>query len=185
MLFDKEPRWLADRPGRWQQMPEAVRSWVYEPGSLTARLRSGYGAKVAVKVLRQQWGKPLPSEGQLLKQPAWRYALIREVLLHAEGVPLLLARTVIPAKTLTAHADLSRLGTRPLGEVLFTHPDLERWQMDISKVALNGFTPLAIGLARIEGAIWGRRTVYALAGQEMLVCEWFLSSIVEPIKASG
>ncbi len=178
MFLTKEPRWLGNRPGMRQQMPEPVQSWVYEPGSLTARLRSCYGAQVAINLLSQQWSKPWPSEGRLLAQPAWRYALVREVLLHADGAPLLLARTVIPAKTLNAHADLSRLGVKPLGAVLFSHPDLERWQMDVGKAAPNGFTPFAIGLAGINQAIWGRRTVYALAGQEMLVCEWFLSPIL-------
>lgn len=180
-LLTTEPRWQAERPGMRRQLPEPVQSWVYEPGSLTARLRSRYGGKVAVNVLSQRWGRPLPAESRLLGQPAWRYALVREVLLHADGAPLLLARTVMPTNTLAAHAGLSRLGARPLGEVLFTHPGLERWQMDVVKTAADGFTPFAIGLAGIDQAIWGRRTVYALAGQGLLVCEWFLPQVLEPV----
>jgi len=180
-LLTKEPRWLAERPGMRRRMPEPVQSWVYEPGSLTARLRGCHGDKVAVNVLSQHWSKPMPSEGRLLQQPAWRYALIREVKLHADGMPLLLARTVIPTKTLEAHAELSRLGARPLGGVLFRHPEWERWQMDVVKTAPDGFTPLAIGLAGIDRAIWGRRAVYALAGRELLVCEWFLPQVFEPL----
>jgi len=178
VLLTKEPRWLTNRPGMRRQLPAAVQSWIYEPGSLTTRLRSGYGDKVAVKLLQQQWARPLPSERALLRQATWHCARVREVLLHADGLPLLLARTVIPAKTLNAQADLLRLGARPLGEVLFSHPNLERWHKDVVKAAPQCFTRLALELAGIEQPIWGRRTVYALNGKEMLVCEFFLPTII-------
>ena len=67
--------------------------------------------------------------------PLHRYGLIREVMLHSQGKPLLLARTVIPDETIkVAHRNLAHLGTRPLGEVIFSYPDLERLTMDLTLV---------------------------------------------------
>jgi len=175
LLFQQQPRWLKNRQGTRQQLPEAVQSWVYETGSLTARLRRHYGNRVAVKVLQQRWSKPSPSEAKLLRQPQTRYALIREVLLYTDSQPLILARTVIPQRTIKAtHGSLARLGTRPLGEVLFADPNLAREAMQVVLVTPRIWTQTARDLGDITQPVWGRRTVYALEGNTMLVAEFFL-----------
>lgn len=178
-LFNKEPRWFANRPGLRHAMPDAVQSWVYEPDSLTARLRGEYGNSVAVKVLSQQWGKPFLSERRLLSLMEHRYALIREVLLHSDGKPLILARTVIPEHTIkTAHGNFSRLGSRPLGEVLFADPKLERVDMEVARVEPGLWASACLGLADIRERVWGRRTVYALGDKDMLVAEFFCRELL-------
>lgn len=179
LLFQQEPRWLKNRQGTRQQLPEAVQSWVYESGSLTARLRGDYGNRVAVKVLQQRWCAPFLSERKLLNQPEHRYALIREVLLYADDKPLILARTVIPYSTIKAtQSNLSRLGTRPLGEVLFADPRLERMEMEVVWVRPSSWTKDSIEVAGIARPVWGRRTVYALGQSEMLVAEFFLPAVL-------
>ena len=60
-----------------------------------------------------------------LRLGAW--AWIREVQLLGDGQPWVFARTLIPADTLRGRGRrLTRLGTRPLGEVLFTDPGVRR-----------------------------------------------------------
>jgi chorismate--pyruvate lyase len=160
-------------------MLENVQSWVYESGSLTQRLRSRYGASVAVNILFHQWATPLLSERRLLDLPEHRYALVREVMLHTQGKPLLLARTIIPEATLKgAHRNLSHLGARPLGEVIFSYPKLERLAMDVTLMVSATWSKPAIALADINEPIWGRRTVYAIAGRSMLVSEFFLPEVL-------
>jgi len=157
-----------------------VQSWVYESGSLKARLRGYYGGKVAVNVLQQRWCRPFLSECKLLQQPGHCYALIREVLLYADSRPLILARTVIPRSTINAtHGNLSRLGTRPLGEVLFADPNLARMEMEVALVKPNSWTKTSADIAKIGQPVWGRRTVYALGQNEMLVAEFFLPDVLK------
>jgi len=178
-LFNREPLWLENRQGLRHKLPDNVQSWAYEPGSLTRRLRSYYGDAVAVKIMLQRWNMPFLSERRLLKLPEHRYSLTREVLLHADGKPLILARTIIPASTIkAAKSNLSKLGNRPLGEIIFSYPKLERIAMDVALINSSTWTQPAIFEAGIDQPIWGRRTVYAIAHKHMLVSEFFLPEIL-------
>jgi len=178
-LFNREPLWLENRQGLRHKLPGSVQSWTYESGSLTQRLRNFYGDGVAVKVLLQRWHTPFLSERRLLKLPEHQYTLTREVLLHANGKPLILARTIIPAATIkAAKSNLSRLGNRPLGEIIFSYPKLERIAMDVALINPPTWTQSALAEAGIDQPIWGRRTVYAIAHKQMLVCEFFLPEVL-------
>ncbi|MDP2902828.1 MAG: chorismate lyase [Methylovulum sp.] len=179
VLFNREPVWHENRQGTRHKFPETVQSWLYESGSLTQRLRSCYGNAVAVDVLLQHWFTPFLSERLLLKQAEHRYCLIREVLLHADGKPLILARTIIPTGTIkVARSNLSQLGTRPLGEVIFACPKLERRAMAVTLIKPSLWTPAASAITDTAQPIWGRRTVYAIKHKPMLVSEFFLPEIV-------
>ncbi len=178
-LFNREPLWLENRQGLRHKLPDNVQSWTYESGSLTRRLRNFYGDAVAVKVLLQRWHTPFLSECRLLKLPEHQYTLTREVLLHANGKPLILARTIIPASTIkVVKSNLSHLGNRPLGEIIFSYPKLERIAMDITLIDPSTWTQPAIAEASINQSIWGRRTVYAIAHKQMLVSEFFLPEVL-------
>ena len=178
-LFNREPLWLENRQGLRHKLPSNVQSWTYESDSLTQRLRNFYGNTVAVKILLQRWHTPFLSERRLLKLPEHHYSLTREVLLHANGKPLILARTIIPASTVkAAKSNLSHLGNRPLGEIIFSYPKLERITMEVTSIDPSTWTQLATAEAGINQSIWGRRTVYAIAHKQMLVSEFFLPEIL-------
>ncbi len=178
-LFNREPLWLENRQGLRHKLPVDVQSWTYESGSLTQRLRNYYGDGVAVKILLQRWHTPFLSERRLLKLPGNRCCLTREVLLHVKGKPLILARTIIPAAAIkAANSNLSQLGARPLGEIIFSYPKLERIAMDVALIDQATWTQPAILEAGISQAIWGRRTVYAIAHKQMLVSEFFLPEVL-------
>ncbi|MGZ8191055.1 MAG: chorismate--pyruvate lyase family protein [Methylococcaceae bacterium] len=178
VLFKQEPLWLENRPGLRHKIPENIQSWTYESGSLTQRLRNFYGNNVKVKILRQQWQTPFLTERRSLELPEHHYCLTREILLQADGKPLILARTIIPASTIkVARSNLSHLGTRPLGEVIFSYPKLERIAMDVTLVNPCSWTQLATNEANINEPIWGRRTVYAIRHKHLLVSEFFLPDI--------
>lgn len=178
VLFKQEPLWQENRLGTRHQLPQTVQSWAYESGSLTQRLRSIYGDKVAVKVLFQYWRVPFLTERKLLHLHEQRLCLVREVLLHAENKPLILARTIIPAATIKIASSLAHLGTRPLGEVIFSYPKLERIAMDVTFAQPTLWTADALNEVTIQQPIWGRRTVYAIKHRAMLVSEFFLPEIL-------
>ena len=178
-LLNEEPEWLVNRPGARHRIPEPAQSWIYEAGSLTRRLRDLYGDSFNVQLLFHEWRKPLFSEIILLKLPQHQRTLVREVMLSAQDQPLILARTIIPAKTLKgAQRSLSRLGNRPLGEVIFTYPKLQRLEMDFSCMQVSGWSDSLTQKIVITGPVWGRRTVYAIRHREMLVNEFFLPELV-------
>ena len=179
VLFNEEPQWLDSRQGLRHQLPEPVQSWTYESGSLTQRLRNYYGSGVGVKVLLQCWKTPYLTERRLLNIPSHQYVLTREVLLHIKGKPLILARTVIPRDTVkTAKSNLSKLGSRPLGEIIFSYPKLERIAMGVTMIQLPTWKSDLLDQVSINGRIWGRRTVYGIANKHMLVSEFFLPEVL-------
>ncbi len=182
LLFKREALWQENRPGLRHKLPLAVQSWAYEPGSLTQRLRDRYGNAVAVKILLQRWCTPFLSERRLMGLQEQRYHLVREVLLHAHGTPLILARTIIPETTIKAvNNKLAHLGNRPLGEIIFSYPKLERVAMDVCLVKPQTWTDTALIEADIQQELWGRRTVYGIAHHQMLVSEFFLPAILERV----
>lgn len=174
-LFVQEPRWKINRQGFQLNLPSDVASWVYEAHSLTQRLRSYYGNHVRVKILYHQWRHPFVKESFRLNLDYQHYALIREVLLYVEDKPLLLARTVLPKKTIQiAKRNLSQLGTRPLGEVIFSYPHLERLESEVCCVPLITWSLSLKQQFELNPIVWGRRTVYAIQKQPLLVSEFFL-----------
>ncbi len=178
-LFNHEPTWHENRRGSHHNLPEPVQSWAYEPGSLTKRLRDYYGNAINVNLLFHEWRSPYVSERKQLDLPLHRYALTREVMLYTGNTPLLLARTIIPEETIkVAHRNLSHLGTRPLGEVIFSYPDLERITMDLALLTPATWAKQAQETANIEEPVWGRRTVYAIQKRPLLISEFFLPEIL-------
>ncbi len=179
-LFTQEPHWKDSHPGTKRNLSKDVHSWVYEQGSLTRRLRRHYGHTFTVEILFHRWKPAFPGECTLLGLPHQQYNLIREVLLHADGKPLILARTVLPEKTIKiAKRNLSHLGTRPLGEVIFSYPKLERLSLNISCIKQNQWTQNLTRRVNVEQEIWGRRTVYAIHKQQLLVSEFFMPGALE------
>ena len=114
--------------------------------------------------------------------PEQRYHLVREVLLHVNDTPLILARTIIPESTIKAvNNKLAHLGNRPLGEIIFAYPKLERVAMDVSLVKPSTWAEPVLVEADIQQALWGRRTGYGIAHHQMLVSEFFLPAILERV----
>ena len=178
ILFNRPPQWKTRFHGNQMQPPEALLPWLQETGSLTKRLRSVYGNDLAVQVLFHRWKPAFAEECEHLQVPHHRYHLIREVLLHVNKMPLVLARTILPAHTIRiAQRNLSHLGTRPLGEVIFAYPDLELRQRDFSLATTTIWSSAVQTQFSVREAIWGRRTVYAIHRQPLLVSEFFLPGI--------
>lgn len=174
-LFSRPPVWHSHPTSQQRQTPPALQSWLNETGSLTKRLRGIYGGSFRVSVLFNRWKPAFVDECQLLGLPAHRNQLIREVILYANDTPLVLARTVLPEQTIKiAQSNLSHLGNRPLGEVLFSYPDLQRWQRQFSCAQPAVWTLALQQQVAVEQNVWGRRTVYAIHQQPLLVSEYFL-----------
>ena len=156
-----------------------MQSWLNEPGSLTKRLRQRYGGSFGVKVLFNRWKPAYIDECRLLELNPACFQLIREVQLHCNGTPLVLARTVLPQETIRiARRNLSHLGNRPLGEVLFAYPDLQRRQRQLSCAPPGIWSPHLQTTHTIDKPVWGRRTVYAIHNQPLLVAEFFLPALL-------
>ena len=154
--------------------------WLLDTESLTQRVRQACIGQFRVRVLSQGWGRPLRSEARALRLHHGERCLVREVQLLCAERPWVFARTIIPVTTLSGpQRRLARLGSRPLGAVLFADPSMRRGAVQIAAItARHGvFARATRELTRRPAQIWGRRSVFRLAGKPLLVSEIFLPGI--------
>jgi chorismate--pyruvate lyase len=161
-----------------------LRSWLIEPGSLTARCQA-LCSRFNVQLLNYGLSRPL------LGEPGGRQGgKVREVLLCCDGIPVIFAHTTLciapnrkyPEVEVSARGTLSRwlggLGVRSLGSLLFAHPGFVR--SEIEYLRLDSRHPLFQRVAQValpETTLWARRSRHQLGKQAVLVTEIFLPAI--------
>ena len=166
--------------------PPGLANWLFDAGSLTRRLRRACPDRFQVRVLRQGRMRPSRDEARVLtlRPDAWTW--IREVHLLCGDQPWVFARTLIPASTLSGRGRrLTRLGTRPLGEVLFADPGVCRGPVEVACITVGQALHhrAFAGFAEPAAPIWGRRSVFRIDGHPLLVCEIFLPDL--PLATGG
>jgi len=176
-FFIKTPVWK--EAGRWSlnTIPRDVVDWLLEPASLTARIKRTFSSPFSVDVKEQGLAKPFLADAQCLQQQPNRYALIREVLLNVAGSPVVFARTTLPTNVADSLQELTHLGSKPLGEIIFAYPSLRRVRLDFAKVHVSQLSPLMQAQLVGESVIWARRNSYQLNQQNFVVSEFFLPAI--------
>lgn len=171
--FTREPRWQTAQQAPRSVLPPQTRAWLLDHGSLTERL-SSLGT-FRVKRLYQGWQRPLTSERRLLSQPTRRMALVREVLLLVDDVPVVFARSVFPVTSLTGRlTHLRQLQNTSLGAILFSHPSMRRSPFEVARLDGNsGYLPIT---QRQSSPAWGRRSRFQIMGKDLMVSEVFLEN---------
>ncbi|MBI1423613.1 MAG: chorismate lyase [Gammaproteobacteria bacterium] len=175
-----EPVWYFTRQWRHGSLPAELSNWLCDPGSLTARLIKACPGHFHVRVLSQVWRPPMHNESKRLRMRQRQMAFIREVYLYCDDQPVVFARTVIPRKTLSGkQKHLLRLGSRPLGAVLFADPHMRRDELELARVDASAklFHKAAAVLTQVPVTIWGRRSVFYVNRKPLLVSEFFLPGI--------
>lgn len=183
MYANLEPNWE-----EWKRIPHArvpglILPWLFDRGSLTARIKKACPRGCfRVEVLQQKWGRPLYSEACLLDMRIGGRAIVREVELHCNGVSWVFARSLIPAVSLKGSARrLSMLGGKPLGELLFSDPGMRRGAIQVARLSPRHrlFVSATERMPTPPEEVWGRRTLFYLDSQPLLVNEIFLPDIPE------
>ena len=171
--------WTALRPA---VIDGVIASWLAERGSLTRRLRAECG-RLQLILLRPRAARPLPDELALLGVPRGRYVWVREVLLLADGRPVLYAHSVARSLALRmAWRPLSKVGLRPVGDAIFDRHGTQRGPIRVRRLQpgdrLHRAAARALGAegARLP-ALWARRSPFIHAGEALWITEVFLPAI--------
>jgi chorismate--pyruvate lyase len=111
--------------------------WLNDSGSLTQKIEKAIGQKLVVKVLRDRRQSLHPDEYHYF-QNRIKHCRVREVLLCANETPLVIARSIIPTLSSSgSNHSILRLGTKPLGAVLFSKTRMHsktRPQRDVARI---------------------------------------------------
>jgi chorismate--pyruvate lyase len=150
-------------------------AWLFDATSLTKRLRQAGAGDFRVKLLAQQFERPLFSERRALGLGDRAIALVRQVHLCCAGDIKVYARSVMPLSLLHGSSrGLARLGGRPLGELLFRDKSMRRSPMQIARIDTDDLFHRWGVPETVIGQVWGRRSVFRLSGRPLLVNEIFL-----------
>ncbi len=171
--------WLQRLPGAARDLPH--RDWLSDAGSLTARV-AGHCRWFSVDLVRQALARPHRDEVRALGIPRRERAWVREVVLRADGRPVVFAHSVLPRENVRGAWRLfAGMGGRPLGAALFADPGIRRAPLEFRR--LDGRHPLWQAAARIvgplRGELWARRSLFYRRGKPLLVTEVFLPDIVK------
>lgn len=176
-----EPVWQKHYCVSRGRLPEALRDWLLDHSSLTLRLRHACCGQFNVEVLSQRLERPMLSEARALHRPPVEIALVRQVRLRCGNSPWVFARTIVPLTSLRRGLRrLALLGSRPLGAVLFTDPTMERSAVEVARIRKGQrLYRMAMGASVGEPReIWGRRSVFILQDNPLLVSEFFLPALL-------
>ena len=159
MQFNKLTSWMSETKSLEVQNNEIL-SWLIEPGSITSRIKSFSDFKL--KLLRDGPGEVDAAEDDLIISN-YKENNIREVLLYSDEEPLIYAKSIIPLETIRLGLGvLGNLKENPLGDILFSNPEIKKEYMLFSKFESN------------KKIFYGRKGIYTVKGYPFSVCEIFL-----------
>ena len=182
MPLSHEPHWHPANQIAWQ-LPRSLAPWLTDQGSLTARLQAHSGQQFAVQLLRQDWAKAWPGELRLLGVDSRHKMLVREVVLQGRGEDWVFARSLIPYSSLNGRLKaLRHLDSRPLGALLFQDPDMRRDPLQVAAIGAAHEYVDPRYLNQADGNVWGRRSVFYLQDNPLLVSEVFLPAFVHSLE---
>jgi chorismate--pyruvate lyase len=160
--------------------PTYLHAWLTDPASLTARILARCHT-FQIRILGETRRRPFLDERLLIGLPPGRSAWTREVLLVADGIPVVFAHSVLAPRDLTGAWHMARaIGSQPLGAALFADPGIRREPLRVARLTaahpLHRHASAACG--KPLSTLWGRRSRFCRIGRPLLVTEVFLPDIV-------
>ena len=159
MKFNKLSSWISEIESLEVRNKEIL-SWLNEPGSITSRIKSF--SNFRLKLLRDGPGEVDITEDDLIVAN-YEENNTREVILYSDEKPLIYAKSIIPLATIRLGLGvLGNLKENPLGDILFSNPEIKKKYMLFAKFQSN------------KKIFYGRKGIYTVKGYPFSVCEIFL-----------
>lgn len=154
--------------------------WLRDHGSLTQRIQQRC-TQFAVRNVHGGLARIALDESALLGIAPQQLAYSREVFLYADDQPVVFAHSVVAHEHLRGEwSAVRKLGSKPLGALLFAHPLVERKPLHYQ--ALRSTHPLyqraVAELSDPPRRLWARRSLFLLHDAPLLVTEVFLPEIL-------
>lgn len=173
--------WKSLTPDNHQRIPIELHNWLIDTGSLTAKLRKLCNS-FSVHLISQINRSSLAHESTLLELEKADAVIDRQVQLYCDETPVVYARSLIPVKAVSDRFnDLDSMGENPLGEKIFSDPQLSRSPIEWTQ--LKPDHPLFqsamenIPSSDIPDSIYGRRSLFYGAAKPIMISEFFLPKI--------
>ena len=134
MKFKKLTSWMSEIKSLEVQNKEIL-SWLNESGSITSRIKSF--SNFRLKLLRDGPGEVDTAEDDLIITN-YEENNIREVVLYSDEEPFIYAKSILPLETIRLGLGvLGNLKENPLGDILFSNPEIKKKYMLFAKFESN------------------------------------------------
>ena len=172
------PVWLEQ--SQLGALPDALTlDWLFDEGSLTRRLTAVSNDHFSVSPLFEGWQTLREDECRVLELPAGSLGWVREVYLLGHQVPWVFARSVASKSALEAGGlNMDALGTRSLGELLFSDQAFERGPLQVCRYPRDWLPD-----ADRTDNLWARRSRFMRGSLSVLVAEVFLPNLWAAVSA--
>lgn len=162
-------------------LPPVLEDWLVHCGSLTGRLKHQCH-RFSVEQVNTRIHPANQDEERELGLRRGQNAYVREVVLYCNGQPVIFAHSVIPLKNLRGPWNsVTRLGSRPLGEALFSNHQIKRHPLAYKTLRrhhkLYRQSQQAVPFEP-NARLVARRSRFSLEGRSLMVTEVFLPSIL-------
>ena len=172
-----EPRWVTESQLALLQPDSTTRALLVDADSLTRKIVQRCRGDFSVQVLNQQFGALSHHERGILELRNGETGNTRTVLLRCNQTPWVFAHTVIPHYALRRSLRrLTQLGNRSLGTILHNARVMERSHVEYTRFLPHHtlFQQATAQLKQAPSQLWGRRILYRIDGDPLLVHELFL-----------
>ncbi|MFI4937321.1 MAG: chorismate--pyruvate lyase family protein [Candidatus Berkiellales bacterium] len=175
--------WVAD-PLTLSPLPSTnINAWLTKPKILSQALRH-FCQQLTLKLIAQEFGLAFEDEYAILNLQPEALPLVRRIFLLGDDIPWTYGRVVVPAVTYEHHlAQFASLGANFLGEkLLYNNPDVQRSRFEY--IALDESHPLFEQVNKdlatpLSAPLYGRRSVFTIKEDPLLVTEVFLPHLPE------
>lgn len=152
--------------------------WLFNQDSLTRRLTRLSDNGFSVTPLLEGWQPLRDDECAALGLPAASEGWVREVYLRGHGDKWVFARSVAARSALQAGGlHMDELGTRSLGELLFSDPAFARGPLQICR-----YPAAWLPTADAAQGLWARRSLFSRGPLSVVVAEVFLPNLWNAIQ---
>lgn len=152
--------WMTSRNMSRLIKSQNIKSWLLEKGPITKRISKNY--EFELNLLKDDIASINQEERDFLCHDG-RDIKVREVILLGDRSPLVYAKSLIPCATIKyGFAKLGKLGTKPLGDILFEKEIFFKTNVIYAEFSYN------------ENNFWGRKTRYLVKDLPLSVMEVFL-----------
>ncbi len=172
------PLWL--NAAQLAATPTALeRHWLFDQESLTQRLTTLSQNHFSVLPLEQGWANLRDDECLALQVPLHSQGWVREVFLLGNQQPWVFARSVAARSALQdSGLDLQTLGSRSLGELLFSDNAFQRGELEACRYPADWLPP-----QHHDEQLWARRSCFRRGELAVLVAEVFLADFWPQLSA--
>lgn len=175
-------RWRALNSADRIKISPKLRKWLFYSGSSTKQFRLHQVNSLTINVLNQCWETALPNEQKILQINNRSCALVREVLIYGNQQLLMYGRSIFPQYFFVGKNKFFRsaLTNRPLGDLLFKDPSMQRSAFEFALLQYNrcDFTTLRPFLENQDDSLWARRSIFITNHQPLLLTEVFFPGIL-------